>query len=1038
MAATPFDAPLPESSFVFDIYTDGAAAARSAPSLPGGPCNYVDLTPGAVGTKCGCRRFWTRQGVVGYPATASTDQTGWCMCSHHACFHDDIQGVPGPTQPAAVGITAGQENERPVGNREPLSPVQHLASFQMPSNLDLSFDLGCLPTDASLGAIDADLLAAAVNEPQAEVAATGPESSMPDTLSWSNFVQTDGHTAIAPSTPRCLPPSQPPSTTASSQARYMRPFSGRGLQTLSGVSHHRPLQERSATAGSGSGAVVAAAAEARMLGDILSGSRATTPKAQVTRELTAASQQQVSPPPGVSQEAFQQLSDTVQGHEHRLDKLESASFPAADHDECHDRHEGVDLRVTDLESRVEEVEKRLNDDSSSTIASSRRSARDDDATISVVSVASDATTRARDRSEMYSQLQALQAQVNSLQGVSLPTYNKPWELEVVFLPFPLKGVWMESNEFATQRPSGLPGANDEWTQLPNTLSRQTPDPRSPRLDWADRTPDVRWLSPRACAPGRLIDQRLKSRGLVKTISVKGADARSVHLAVAAAFDPVLRAMPVWTGSAIRRSSQPDTRFAGFLGLQQAWVPLRKIHKDSRLRFLTPAEMVTPALWDADFFLSSVVMKATGTHRLYVTQPEAYVQDARSRESGWSWQRLRELSRVYPDSQSSNSTQEVPEADAAEGCWGWNERLDDAPTPISSAMSARQAAQPPNRSHSSGSSQLFFTGAQSPVLTTSPVVLRAQSPLIAREKKGARPPHLRTTSMPPAMPAIPSPSGSTRRRVVSHAMVTPVTAIERRSSPFVGSSRPSPRVSVMTSPAIGAAISKRQGTRSPSLRPRTTPRWSLSRSPSLAPFLGGDDRVRATTPFYYATPYSNAAFEHQRHGSRGPMPATGYDDEEMDCGSGTDPYDDRGKGGDANEEDDDDDFDIEVYEDEADEMDDDTEDTDAEGRHESQPWRVIDQQQQQMAQAAQLPEDEPWPGIEDHMSDGENLDPRSVEDGHEGLSQRSSQPSEYPSTQRAWHISSDADGAQQEGDGGAEFRIHEDQDVGAGGPATQWA
>ena len=59
---------------------------------------------------------------------------------------------------------------------------------------------------------------------------------------------------------------------------------------------------------------------------------------------------------------------------------------------------------------------------------------------------------------------------------------------------------------------------------------------------------------------------------------------------------------------------------------------------------------------------------------------------------------------------------------------------------------------------------------------------------------------------------------------------------------------------------------------------------------------------------------------------------------------------------------------------------------------------------------QLPEDEPWPGIEDRMSDGENVDPLEV-DG-DGDSEMSSQPSEYPSTQ-AWNG----------GDTG--FRIHED-------------
>ena len=62
----------------------------------------------------------------------------------------------------------------------------------------------------------------------------------------------------------------------------------------------------------------------------------------------------------------------------------------------------------------------------------------------------------------------------------------------------------------------------------------------------------------------------------------------------------------------------------FLGLQQLWVPLHKIYKDLRLRLLSPAEMLTPTLWDV-YFLTSIAMKATGNQNLYVTQPEAYLQ-----------------------------------------------------------------------------------------------------------------------------------------------------------------------------------------------------------------------------------------------------------------------------------------------------------------------------------------------------------------------------------------------------------------------------
>jgi hypothetical protein len=88
---------------------------------------------------------------------------------------------------------------------------------------------------------------------------------------------------------------------------------------------------------------------------------------------------------------------------------------------------------------------------------------------------------------------------------------------------------------------------------------------------------------------------------------------------------------------------------------------------------------------------------------------------------------------------------------------------------------------------------------------------------------------------------------------------------------------------------------------------------------------------------------------------------------------------------------------------------------------------------------QLSADEPWPGLEDrdhsnhpnienmapwiatqpqdddHHSDSENVDPNTMDVEHE--SDNSSQPSEYPSTQRAW--------PNEAGDAPEEFNIHRD-------------
>ncbi|KAM7207613.1 midasin [Naviculisporaceae sp. PSN 640] len=986
MDGTPFNASGPSSSFVFDIYTDGQIR-NAPPALPGGPCNYTDQTL----PRCGCRRFWSRPSAVGGlqdPYTSGLAEI--CMCSHHACFHEDAQ-LPSMLPAATPGLVAGQENQRPKTNREPLSPVQDLSSFHIPGGVITSLDLEMLNYQGSVSEYSFQ----GANPLHIEEANPKHDSPLPDTLNgWANMIQTQSTRSISHSSypPQGPGPSQPPSTAPSSQARYLRPFAGKGLQTLSGGSALRKetLQDQPQAAYESDRLALQPVSEDPGPNDNPPDrSREATPRASQSQECAFDRKKR---------EEMKVLSDTVKGHEQRIDRLENISFSVAGHEECHDKHENIDVRVTELESRVEEVERILNDTNS--IASSRRTVRADttadDATASVVSVSTSASDMALSRAELYSQMQELRAQISQLQSVSLPSYTKPWEVEVVFLPFPLKGIWMEAHKFPPHRQST--GSNaDEWTQMPNTISRSTPDPHSQKFgEWAGQSDDSNWLLPRAFAAGRIIEQRLKSRGLIKTVLVRGPDARSIQLAIHKAFEDIFRI------SSSRSGHHLSSPLSEFLGLRQSWVPLRKIHKDSRLRFLTPAEMATPALWDFTFLESSVVMKASGLHRLYVTQPEAYLQDQPMAydESGWSWQKLRELSRVYPDSQSSSG--DIPEADALEECWAWNERFDEPPTANTSAISLRQSHQRISR-RSSSISQQYFT-AESPILSSSPGFVRAQSPMIQRDRRGSRPPNIRTGSVPPVVP-LASSSSQARRRVSTHSIMP--TPYERRSSPFVP--KPSPRLPRQTTPlapistTYAAATKRRLGTRSPSVIPRNTPLWSrssMSRSPSLAPFPHQgyhEERPneRRPTPAYYATPHSEAIPDfnaYQRGGSRGPMiVSNGYepDDEEMgdsfeDPGSSTDPYDSQ-----MTDDADDvaahpsmgprksvvnEDSEIDVYEDDdEDELD----GIETDGGNDPSGWQGFGQGALVKSEHPR-PEDIPWAGIEDLMSDGENVDPDSQE------------------------------------------------------------
>ncbi|CAI4215102.1 unnamed protein product [Parascedosporium putredinis] len=515
----------------------------------------------------------------------------------------------------------------------------------------------------------------------------------------------------------------------------------------------------------------------------------------------------------------------------------------------------MDLRVTELESRVEEVEKAINDSASQSGTRGNRL----DTSCSVASEATSTTTRAMYSSELFSQVQSLQAQVTKMQA-ALPSFEHPWEVEVVFLPFPLRKIWQGTDEFKTEPNHS---ATDEWTQLPSTYSASTSRARSPLGgEWAENH-QSEWLLPKACGPNGLVDRRLRSRGFIRTISVKGPDARSVQVAMQAVFGGLFRELRAGQASTPSQRRSLISRVGDFRGLAHDWVPLRKVHKDSRLRFLSPSEMVSASLWDIQF-LNSVIMKSSEP-RLFITQPQAYVQDMHAFEGGWTWQRLRELPRFSTESPSL----------------------------------------------------------------------------------GGEPLHKTTACL--------------------KLTVTAILHGDRVSSAILHShSRTHPRPA--REPSTSGAVAKRRPTRSPS-RARFTPRWS-TKSPS--PMVNGH-RLRSTTPFNYATPYSNGpgvdaypALPHNARHSGGHRDAFGLDvddhehDEEEDDDDDDNNYDDDdgdNEGGYSEE--------VEIY-DEGSSGGYGEVEAGVGGAHAAQyPYSDLELDYVRR----QLPEDEPWPGIEDRMSDG---------------------------------------------------------------------
>ncbi|KAI1332582.1 hypothetical protein F5Y16DRAFT_119864 [Xylariaceae sp. FL0255] len=948
--------PLPPSPF-FNIYNDAAApilANTNFPDLPGGPCNYVDLTPGSNGKKCGCRRFWSRSALLGrgtptgYPPE---DQATWCACSHHACFHDDARDAPPTPIGFPTGAAApfpppasinGQENERPRTNREPLTPVDADMALMFPQSVVEQQHIDFHTFSSPLPPSFPDHMEEFVARPAGLTEPAG-EQLLPDTLDWAELVQLQSqcqHNSLPPIPSQCLMASQTESTTSSVRIAYLKPFAGKGLNTLSGVKTKEPDPPPDQILPTDQ---IGSPAEDHQRED---DTKTVTNTPGSSRYRDTPQPEERSPVLTVTRQSFNELSIAVESYKERIEALEQFE----QEEPCDSRDHADSERVYDLEQRVLAVEKVLNAD---------------DETV-------------------YNETQD-HTSSDSSQG--------HWEVEVVFLPFPLKSLWSGSCDFNSQHPLKASSAGfDSWTQLPN---RTFPyDAHSPESgEWAGPEVESDWLFGRAHKSNNLIDQRLRSRGLVKTISVRNHDASSVNEAMVEAFGTLFQTLSRMQAN-VHHGATTHPRRAKFLGLETPWVPLRKVKHDSRLRFLTPAEMVTPATWTVDFLKSSVILKHSKMPRLFVTHPEAYLQDLDAYESGWTWQRLRGLSRVCADSQGSQEEAE----DEEDPNWNWDSKLDENPhiCPGYQVSPVYETAQQKQRTASVITSSEIFIDARSKSssFASKRASSRAKSPAVLQERRYSRPPRLRTVSVPPTPQTLVSPAIATRR-VTSYGH-----PYERYSSPQP--SRP------VLGRAQMVAVVKRRGTRSPSvpLRPRFsrfTPGMSTgARSPT--PDLGA---TRFDTP-YYATPYSMAA----------PLMETRpsvHDDVILIDGGDFD-FGDNGE------------TDADIYDDSDNASMADLGGHDDSHRHHHQ-LRQSQESSWQDGQGTDAPEDEPWPGIEDD----ENRDPEGInihvdedamtdedigagqhvltlstvaaraEEADDGdtSSQASSVPSEYPSNDPEW-------------------------------------
>ncbi|KAF1848451.1 uncharacterized protein K460DRAFT_74653 [Cucurbitaria berberidis CBS 394.84] len=427
------------------------------------------------------------------------------------------------------------------------------------------------------------------------------------------------------------------------------------------------------------------------------------------------------------------VANTMRDLGSRLDMLENGSFNYVQPEDLNQTLEMYEGRLIEIEHRMDEHERyhQATDDQHSSSSFSRRHLDNVAASFgsnhSLQSTTSSAVIlAAMDRKDTDMEIGTIKDRLDLLEAASLPTTLNPWEVEVVLLPWgrELRGIWFSPDEPMHSSSRTTTQDSEEWTQArasrldPNLSSPQDPTrdtDSSPQpgtrsqakdsifsetesgwssqaiSDWASRSTDD-WLFPKGCGSNNMVYKRLQSRGFIRQVTMKGASARDIQATLSNAFSDLLEHL-----SYTDQDQHPT--IAAYPGLRASFIPLRKVLKESKLRFLTPAEMASSALWSAQFLTAGVMMRVSGGRkRLYVTHREAYMQQSDAMGTSWTWQELRQLPRFQPDQDSQmegndeHCQPEVPEADAKEACWQFVEAYDAPPASVHSSFSSNQSVQ----------------------------------------------------------------------------------------------------------------------------------------------------------------------------------------------------------------------------------------------------------------------------------------------------------------------------------------------------------
>ncbi|KAI9718128.1 MAG: hypothetical protein M1828_006826 [Chrysothrix sp. TS-e1954] len=658
-----------------------------------GSCRYRPLTQeaGATSEGCGCQRFWLHRSLE--PST--------CFCGHHACYHQDKDEAkcilsnlsdPKPGHLADFNATSALTSPLRAGTLNATLPENESANSPLPANRrytgsSSNFVEQRMPHKDGLHAQAAS--PAIYQESWARTAAlktpTVGSSILPDVnhAGWSTHMPIDKRPRLGLSTDTCKPCSKDP-------IYRLEPDDEGSLTEIATPSERGSPSAAECTTPSG-GTPAASGHEmgkarrehGKNLPPLLSNQ-----DSQGLQCLPETADLQLGVSCKRMSRGLSGLECSLNGLTSRVEALENVSFWHAVPRDVHDKVELLEGRVLDLEQQMEEVEKLRTSsetarsilgcvstkyNNSSNLHEHCHSPCSEDYVVASEAGSLDITTTACPQIEELAPKLARHDQAPTL------------DVEIVVLPWgrSLTGVW-----------GRIEGGGDESHDVTNLSRGQTPSSRDllhsrPHAfdEWSPCAHEESCFA-QACAltPGLRgrVYRRLKSSGLVRQVSLPRGSALDCYAALSSVFVDALDTllMKETTEDLGRKhSSKSSWRENSLLGLEAMFIPLRKIHKSSRLRFLTSAELMTPALWTADF-LEHLCMKvpSTGTTRLYITTPSAYLQ--RKDVQGWRWDQLRQLPRSLRSTREEShevrteeSYTNIGETDAVEASWRWHAVLD---------------------------------------------------------------------------------------------------------------------------------------------------------------------------------------------------------------------------------------------------------------------------------------------------------------------------------------------------------------------------